>query len=97
MDFPECKFAKTNSIKEQWLHVRSEAMEVQVAIVELREATTDEERWCKAVKVVEELADLRHSAETLARVIQREYPGIEFDPVDRVVIYKNAMRGYYED
>ena len=96
MEFPECKFAKTNSIKEQWLHVRSEAMEVQVAIVELREATTDEERWCKAIRVIEELTDLQHSAQTLKLVIKREYPGLEFGPIEQAVIYKNAMRGYYE-
>jgi len=97
VEFPVCKFVKTASITEQWQHVRSEAMEVQIAIVELREATSEEERFCKAVKVAEELADLRHSAETLARIVKREYPEIELGPVDEAVVYKNKLRGYYDD
>lgn len=96
MEFPVCKFAKTNSIKAQWQHVRSEAMEVQIAIVELREAT-GADTFCRACKVVEELADLRHSAETLARIIEREYPGIELDTAEVDVIQKNWDRGYYDE
>ena len=93
MEFPVCKFVKTASITEQWQHVRSEAMEVQMALVDLDAMGT----FCKACKVVEELADLRHSAETLALIIQREYPGIELDTAEVDVIQKNDARCYYED
>ena len=95
MQYPECKFAKTVSIKAQWEHTRSEAMEIQFALTDLNEAKPTD-RLAKARKVVEELADLRHSAETLARVIRREYPEIDLDAIDAMVINKNFGRGYYE-
>lgn len=42
MQFPECKFAKTKSIKDQWQHTRSEVMEIQIALNDLREAEPDD-------------------------------------------------------
>ena len=96
MQFPECKYAKTNSIFEQWQHTRSEALEVQIAVFDLLQAVGGESRLARAKAAVEELADLRHSAETLARVIQREFSEIDLDVMDATVINKNFGRGYYE-
>ena len=96
MQFPECKYAKTNSIFEQWQHLRSEVLEVQVAVFDLLQVLDPESRFARAKAVTEELADVRHSAETLARVIKREFPEIDLDAVDLRTVEKNRVRDYYE-
>lgn len=97
MEFPVCKFAKTNSIVEQWLHLRSEVMEVQNAINDMRMINDDEALIeALAVNAIEECLDTIHSAETLIRVIRREYRRIDLEAIKQEVICKNAKRGYYD-
>lgn len=97
MQFPKIKFAKTNSIVEQWLHLRSEVMEVQNAINDMRMINDDEALIeALAAQAIEECLDTIHSAETLIMVIQREYPGIDLAAIKQDVICKNAKRGYYD-
>ena len=98
MEFPKIKFAKTNSIMEQWLHLRSEVMEVQNAINDMRMINDDEALIeALAVNAIEECLDMIHSAETLIRVIRREYRRIDLEAIKQEVICKNAMRGYYDE
>lgn len=96
MQFPEAKFAKSNNVYKQFLHLRSELFEVQTEINTLRMIGEAKEKLSQAERVIEECFDIQHSAETLIRVIQREYPGIDVESIGRDVIRKNAERGYYD-
>lgn len=84
MQFPEIKFSKSNNAYKQFMHLRSEVMEVQVALNELR-MVADDVKSSYAEKAIEECLDTIHSAETLIRVIQREYPGIDLDGLHRAL------------
>lgn len=97
MEFPKCKFAKSNTVYKQFLHLRSELFEAQNAINDMRMISEDIGlSWALAAQAIEECLDTIHSAETLIRVIQREYPGIDLAAIKKEVICKNAQRGYYD-
>lgn len=82
-NFPEVKFAKTNTVEDQLKHFASECKEIIERI--------ENEDF---VGTFEEVADMIHSAETLFRIAQRKY---QVDPAQVVakVIKKNLERGYY--
>lgn len=78
--FPETKFAKTNNIWAQIMHVKSEWVEFT------HTKTNTEEFYAEAV-------DLYHSLETLFRIWERE--GVDMEAVQEKVFEKNRERGYY--
>jgi hypothetical protein len=81
--FPETKFVRENTVKQQIDHVISESIELHQE--ELMEDDTDYE--------YEEAMDLYHSLETLFRIWERE--GVDMEAVRQKVLEKNRARGYY--
>lgn len=87
--FPEVEFVKTNTVAQQIRHIASETVELVLAYIWYRLGLGKYER------VLEEAADLYHSAESLWRVFLRNRIDIhrEFNKV----IEKNRERGYYRE
>jgi len=79
--FPRVKFADTNTLTDQWEHIRSEFVEASKA-----EGLGDRD---------EELMDLWHSIETYFRI--REAAGVDIGETKRTVVTKNRARGYYTE
>ena len=79
--FPRAKFADTNTLADQWEHIRSEFVEASKA-----EGLGERD---------EELMDLWHSIETYFRM--REAAGVDIGETREVVVAKNRARGYYND
>lgn len=79
-NFPRTRFVGTNSINDQIKHLASE-------IEELKQADSWEEKLLETLDVI-------HSAETLLRRFERNWPGcVEHGMLD--VLAKNHKRGYY--
>ena len=95
MQFLKCRFAKTNSIYQQFLHLRSELFEVQTEINDLRMIGDADKKLFHAERIIEESFDVMHSAETLIRVVLREYPELDAEKAKQEVVLKNKVRGHY--
>lgn len=83
-NFPRCKFASTNSIEAQALHIHSEGKEVRKAAKSGNLDHTDEE-----------VMDCLHSCETYLRMRQ-ERNGLDIQALMHRVAEKNDARGYYD-
>jgi NTP pyrophosphatase (non-canonical NTP hydrolase) len=84
MIYPRSRFVDTNGLFLQLEHIQSELKELMAAYW-----TEPKER------VAEEAADLKHSVETLQRILQ-EKNGFNITDIDKQVIEKNRSRGYYD-
>lgn len=80
--FPRSTFADKNTAWRQWWHLLSEVLEVGVELFRgnLKGATM--ETW-----------DVKHSAETLHRILERD--GALVDVARARVLKGNHARGYY--
>jgi len=80
--FPASKFSKKNTALRQWFHLLSEVLEVGWELL------------CGNVKgVTMETWDVKHSAETLHRIMERD--GALVDVARARVLSGNHARGYY--
>lgn len=84
------KFAKTNTLIEQWMHVRSENREELNAFHDYPENPTEE----NLEHLIEELVDGQMTRETMLACLglgakQRRRARLK-------VIYKNCRRNYYD-
>lgn len=80
--FPKLRFLEVNTLAQQLAHIRSEVMEVELAL-----QTEGIER------VAEEVADVMISAKTMLDIIQRLHGIHPLDVVLRAQ-QKNRARGY---
>ena len=84
--FPETIFAQKNSLSNQIIHLESECREVSQAFFSEP----------KIERVVEELLDVIHSAETALRIIQRQHD-VSLNKAIRDILRKNMERNYYDN
>ena len=92
MEFPATRFVRSNTVYKQLLKLREEVFEVQMAVNRLRMSEDEDD----AYEVVMESLDAIQAAETLIRIVNREYPAIDVELAQQRVIQKNAERGYYD-
>lgn len=80
------QFSKTvftnNSAFRQWLHLLSEVVEVGIALLGRKKQKAAEEVW-----------DVKHSAETLHRILEAR--GAAIEEAKEAVADNNRRRGYY--
>lgn len=88
--FPVARFVHTNSVSEQFKHVRGELYEAWEVL------EVDYPRLSDPVRFAEELLDLIHSAETELRIVMAEH-AVDVDALAVAVEHKNRVRGYYAD
>lgn len=81
--FPRSEFVDKNGRFLQLMHIKSE-------MLELEEAYFNE----SDIRVAEEALDLKHSAETLLRILEERH-SIDIETLREHIIKKNKSRGYY--
>ena len=79
--FPASKFT-TNSAARQWFHLLSEVLEVGWELLNGNVKCANLELW-----------DVKHSAETLHRILESR--GAQVDVARVIVLCGNRARGYY--
>ena len=77
------KFADSKDLVKQVKHVLTEAAEVEFEMYNPNK-----------LKLLMELCDLEHSAQTALEIAEKQ--GIDIDAIRAKVIEKNRKRGYYE-
>ena len=80
-NFPRAKFADSNTIEDQVLHIVSESIE----------AANESDPELQAMEIM----DCLHSCETALRILEEQH-GIGLDSIIAEVEHKNRVRGYYE-
>lgn len=96
--YPKIKFADTNNIPEQLIHVKSEMEEFQNAWVMYcyhKFETGNKEKMEQALKaMILEAHDMVQSAVTMVDVLERKHPGQAWSAREEM-IKKNDVRGYH--
>jgi hypothetical protein len=91
--FPETRFSRTNTIRQQYFHLVSEVLELGRALFRawLRDRLFKVKDYSHAAR---ESHDVIQSDESLQRLIECE--GADIDLARRVVVEGCRFRGYYE-